>query len=80
METSIQNLDDQAFQALAKRARAEGRDVSELLNEAMRTYLARPTTKQAGATLRDLKPERFPEGNERLSEEIDSLVYGHKRS
>jgi hypothetical protein len=79
METTVQ-VDELAYQAFLKRASAQGRDVRDLLNEAMRAYLARPESGARRSTLRDLKPEPFPEGNERLSHEIDSIVYGDRRS
>ena len=41
----------------------------------MRAYLARPEISKTGS-LRDLVPEPFPDGNEQLSEEIDTVVYG----
>jgi hypothetical protein len=79
METTVQ-IDERAYQAFMKRASAQGRDVRDLLNEAMRAYLARPENGVQRSTLRDLKPEPFPEGNDRLSQEIDSIVYGDRRS
>ncbi len=78
--SGILNLDDQAYQELVQRAALEGRDVGQLLNEAMKTYLALPRNLPRESTLRNLKPEPFPEGNERLSEEIDLIVYGIRRS
>ncbi len=80
MTTTIGNLDEQAYKALLRRALVEQREVGELLNEAMRAYLARPDKAQRRSTLRDLRPEPFPDGNERLSEEIDSIVYNDRRS
>lgn len=59
----IRNLDEQAYWALRARAVLEGRTVGELINEAMRAYLRRPSRRQAGTSLRELKPEPFPEGN-----------------
>jgi hypothetical protein len=54
----------------------QGRNVGDLLNEAVRVYLARvaavPT--EGGGSLRALKPESFPEGSERLSRETDSCT------
>jgi hypothetical protein len=79
MSAIIQNLDEQAYQALLSRAAVEGREVGDLLNEAVRCYLARPERAHRRSTLRDLLPEPFPEGNENLSEEIDSLVYANRR-
>jgi hypothetical protein len=77
MDTTIRNLDAQAYKALRARAVLEGRTVGEVINEAIRGYLARPTPGKR--SLRDLKPIRFPDGNENLSSEIDEIVYGVRR-
>lgn len=77
MDTTIRNLDEQAYKALRARAVLEGRTVGEVINEAIRGYLARPTPGKR--SLRDLKPIRFPPGNEKLSSEIDEIVYGVSR-
>ena len=79
MDTTVRNLDPQAYRALRARAVLEGRTVGELISEAIRVYLAHRPAKRGGRTLRDLRPEPFPEGNERLSLEIDTIVYGAKR-
>ena len=49
--------------------------MGEVLNEAIRAWLDMP---EAGArrSLAELQPEPYPEGNERLSEEIDAVAYG----
>ena len=78
MTATVQNLDEQAYQALRERAIAEGRPVDELLNEAIRAYLARLAVRSRKTSLRDLRPEPYPEGNEHLSNEIDAVVYGAK--
>jgi hypothetical protein len=78
MDTTIRNLDDQAYRALRARAVLERRTVGDLMNEAIRGYLARVPARQRKSTLRTLRPERYPEGNERLSTEIDMLVYGDR--
>jgi plasmid stability protein len=77
MDTTIRNLDEQAYKELRARAVLEGRTVGEVINEAIRGYLARPTPGKR--SLRDLKPIRFPDGNENLSSEIDEIVYGIRR-
>jgi plasmid stability protein len=74
MDTTIRNLDEQAYKALRARAVLEGRTVGEVINEAIRGYLARPTPGKG--SLRALKPKRFPPGNEYLSSEIDAILYG----
>ena len=39
-------------------------------------YLVRPTEISKTGSLADLTPVAYPEGNERLSEEVDEVVYG----
>jgi plasmid stability protein len=80
MDTTIRDLDEEAYGALRARAVMQGRNVADLLNEAVRAYLARVPVTQRGSTLRDLVPEAFPEGNESLSQEIDAIVYSDRRS
>lgn len=79
MDTTVRNLDEQAYRALRARAVLEGRTVGELISEAIRSYLGRGTVKRGSTSLRMLRPEPYPEGNERLSSEIDAIVYGGRR-
>jgi plasmid stability protein len=78
MDTTVRNLDEQAYRALRARAVLEGRTVGELISEAIRSYLRRVNVKRGPASLRTLRPEPFPKGNEQLSSEIDTIVYGAK--
>ncbi len=79
MDTTIRNLDEQTYRALRAHAVLEGRTVGELITEAIRGYLIRATNVHKRGSLRALQPEPFPEGNERLSSEIDSVAYGLSR-
>ena len=79
MDTTVRNLDPQAYRALRARAVLEGRTVGDLISEAIRVYLARATPKRGVGTLRALRPEPFPDGNDALSLEIDAIVYGVRR-
>ena len=79
MDTTVRNLDEQAYRALRARAVLEGRTVGDMINEAIRAFLARPAAGKQTSTLRALRPEPYPEGNERLSVEIDAVVYGERR-
>ena len=79
MDTTVRNLDDRTYRELRARAVMEGRTVGDLMNEAIRGYLARFPVRQRTTSLRALQPEPFPERNERLSEEIDDIVYGEGR-
>jgi len=76
VDTTIRNLDPVAYRALKARAALTGKTVGEAVNEAIRAYLARPDTLPKTGSLRDLAAEAYPEGSERLSEEIDAIVYG----
>jgi plasmid stability protein len=77
VDTTIRNLDPDAYRRLKARAALTGRTVGELVNEAIRAYLARwPAEPAERRSLKDLAPEDYGEGQERLSEEIDALVYG----
>ena len=76
----MRNLDEKAYRKLRARAVLEGRPVGELISEAIREYLLRRSRKKRRtASLRSLQPEPYPAGNERLSSEIDAVVYGAKR-
>lgn len=76
MDTTIRNLDEDAYRRLKARAALTGKTIGEMVNEAMRAYLARPGPEAKAGTLRRLRPWAYPEGTERLSEEIDAIVYG----
>ena len=79
MDTTIRNLDERAYRALRASAVMQGRTVGDLLSEVMLAYLARVSVSRGRSTLRALQPEPFPEGNERLSREIDAIVYGDRQ-
>ena len=79
MDTTVRNLDEQAYRALRARAVLEGRTTGELISEAIRSYLGSHPVKRGTISLRALRPEPFPEGNERLSSEIDEIVCGVRR-
>ncbi|HEY4658170.1 MAG TPA: hypothetical protein VIH11_01555 [Gemmatimonadaceae bacterium] len=76
MDTTIRNLDARSYRALKARAALLGKTVGDAMNEAIRAYLARPESRPRRGSLRDLAPEAYPAKNDRLSEEIDALVYG----
>ena len=76
MDRTIRNLDDDVYRQLKARAALRGATVGELVNEALRAWLARPEGTAGRRTLAELRPEPYPDGNERLSEEIDAIAYG----
>jgi plasmid stability protein len=77
MDTTIRNLDKQAYREARVRAVLEGRTVGDVVNDALRSYLRR-TVPKGKRSLAELHPEPFPKGNERLSREIDGIVYGSR--
>ncbi len=76
MDTTIRNLDKRLYRQLKARAARQGKTIGELVNDAIRAYLARKELASLPVSVLDLKPEEFGEGTERLSEEIDLVVYG----
>jgi plasmid stability protein len=75
MDTTIRNIDEKMYRALKAKAALAGKTVGEMVNEAIQVYLARPDAHAKRGSLKDLKPEEYPSGNERLSEEVDAIVY-----
>ena len=76
MDTTIRNLDPRAYRALKAQASLQGRTIGDAVDEAIRAYVGWPGRREKTGTLRSLQPREFPPGNERLSEEIDAVVYG----
>jgi hypothetical protein len=76
MDTTIRNLDPRAYRSLKARAAVDGQTVGQAINEAIHVYLARPEAGPKHGSLRDFRPEPYPDGNERLSEQVDTIVYG----
>jgi plasmid stability protein len=76
VDTTIRNLDETAYRALKARAALTGKTMGQAVSEAIRIYLARPDVRPTSGRFQDLTPEPYPEGTERLSEEIDAIVYG----
>ena len=76
MDRTIRNLDEDVYRQLTARAALRGTTVGELMNEALRAWLAVPERVGRRRSLGELRPEAYPEGNERLSEQIDAVAYG----
>jgi plasmid stability protein len=76
MDTTIRNLDERAYRRFKARAALEGKTMGGALTDAMNAWLARPEPGRKTCSLRDLTPEAYPKGSDRLSERVDELVYG----
>lgn len=75
MNTTIRNLDPVIYRRAKAVAALQGKTIGQIVNEALEAYV---TTRSLARdrSLAELEPEPFPPGNERLSEEIDAIVYG----
>lgn len=76
MDTTIRNLDEAAYREIKARAALSGKTIGEVVNEALRAYLATPGPYERTGSLREIRPRPYPEGNEDLSERVDAVVYG----
>jgi hypothetical protein len=75
MDTTIRDIDEKIYRALKARAELVGKTVSEIANEAIQAYLGRPDLHGKRGSLSHLTPGEYPQGNERLSENINTIVY-----
>lgn len=76
MDTTIRNLDENAYRALKAQAALTGMTIGAAVNEAIRLYLASVSSHPRTGSLRSLESYKYPKGTERLSEEVDAVVYG----
>ena len=76
MDTTTRNLDRRACRALEAPASLEDKTVGDAVNEAVRACKSWPGRREKNNRLRSLQPQEFPPGNERLSKETDTVVYG----
>lgn len=76
MDTTIRNLDEEAYRALKAKAALAGKTIGQMMNEAIWAYLKPQARSSRRGSLLDLTPESYGEGSESLSAEIDEIVYG----
>jgi hypothetical protein len=77
MDTTIRNLDKDIYRALKAHAALAGKTIGQVMSEAGQAFLAlNPVAGPKRGSLRALTPTAYPEGTERLSEELDRIVYG----
>ena len=75
MDTTIRNLDEVSYKELKAKAALTGKTIGETINEAIQQYLESPRNDIKRTSLRDLIPEDYPEGNDRLSQDIDKVLF-----
>jgi plasmid stability protein len=76
MDTTIRNLDEDAFRRLKARAALEGRPIGVVLSDLMREASGTGAAWPKKGSAHDIRPEPFGKRNRHLSEEIDAIVYG----
>lgn len=78
MDTTIRNLDARLYRKLRVRAAAEGKTIGAVVNAALGAYFAGKLAGPKATSFFDLPAWDFGPGNERLSEEIDQVLYGER--
>ena len=76
MDTTIRNLDEEAYRALKARAAIRGTTIGELMNEAIYLYLARTEALPHTRSILDKVPVEYADDDKNLSDDIDLVVYG----
>ncbi len=74
MTTTIRNLDKELFNEFKSYTIKEGLNLGEALNLVMSEWLSRKKTKKT-LSLLSLKPISWGKGTERVSSEIDKIIY-----
>lgn len=74
--TTIRNLDEDAYRRLKAHAARTRRTIGAELTEAIEEYLAHRGAQRKRRSILQFKPRDLGPGTERLSEEIDRIVYG----
>ena len=79
MDTTIRNIDPEAYRQLKARAALEGKSLGEAVSEAIRVWAEGRLPFARTGSLRQIQPWSWGAGSERTSEEVDRLVYGARR-
>jgi plasmid stability protein len=77
MNITIRNLDASVFRKFKARAVQEGMKLGEAVAQAMDMWTKRGTAKQRGRLL-EIEPFDWGEGTQKVSVEIDQILYGRK--
>ncbi len=74
IQVTIKEVDEHAFQELKAEAARDKMTIGSALNVAIANWLW--TKRKTKANLKDLKPVKWGPGTERLSEQVDEVLYG----
>ena len=76
MDTTVRNIDEEAYRALKAWAALQGKSIGEALSALIWAHVGRPQPWPRKRSILDLAALDFGKGTTRLSEEIDESVYG----
>ncbi|MBS7610323.1 hypothetical protein KEJ19_07185 [Candidatus Bathyarchaeota archaeon] len=72
---TIRGLDERVFKRFKAKAVEEGMKLGEAVTQAMEMWIRQRSVKPK-ASLLDIKPFNWGEGTEKVSVEIDQILYG----
>jgi hypothetical protein len=75
MNITIRDLDEKVFRRFKAKAVEEGMKLGEALTQAMELWIKQKSTKPIKSLL-DIKPFNWGKGTEKVSTEIDKILYG----
>ena len=76
MDTTIRNIDEEAYRRLRTWAAHEGIGIGEALSRLVFRHVHPTPARKRRVSFWDLKPTGWGPGTERTSEEVDDIVYG----
>lgn len=76
MDTTIRNIDEEAYRRLRTYAAHEGKSIGEALSELVLRHVELPQRRRPKVSFWDLRPTGWGPGTEHTSEEVDKIVYG----
>jgi plasmid stability protein len=76
VDTTIRNLDDEAYRALKAWAALHDKSIGEAMSDMIRSQVGHPQPWFRAGSILDLPPVDFGKGTERLSEDVDEIAYG----
>jgi plasmid stability protein len=76
MDTTIRNLDPDAYRELKARAALEGKSIGEAVSDLIRSASGTGSSWPKRGSAQSIKPEPFGKRDRHLSEQVDAIVYG----
>jgi len=76
MDTTVRNLDAQAYRQLKAQAALQGMTLGEALNAAIRAWVTGSGSPARSRSLRDLRSQSWGPGTEKASEQVDQILFG----